>query len=168
MGPPFSVPAAAGIAAGAILLLIVALASVPRRLMARAQDRRAADRIRREPDVRLLTRAELVEEGRWRRIPGLLALAGEAIDFEGLFDETWALATSRISKIVTGRKMASGRLLFRHEVLRITAADGSETEFVMTPASAGAWRSHLGLWAMSERLRDAANADRVVPGRDLA
>jgi hypothetical protein len=156
--------------AATILLLAVALAIVPRRLVGRAQDRLAAQRLEREPGLRLLTRAELVT-GHWRRAPGLLALGGDAIAFEGLFDETWALATSRVSKIVTGSRMASGRLLFRREVLRLTAADGSETEFVMTPESAGAWRSHLGLWAMAERVRDsdaASASDRVVPGRDTA
>ena len=147
---------------------LVALALLPRRLMSRAQDRRAEEWSRREPDVRLLTRAELVGEGRWRRAPGLLALVRDTISFEGIFDESWILATSRIAKIATGRKMASGRLLFRQEVLRLTAADGRETEFVLTPAAAGAWRSHLGHWAMAERMRDAGRADEVVPGRDTA
>jgi hypothetical protein len=147
---------------------VTALVLVPRWLMSRAQDRRAEEWPRREPDVRLLTRAELVGEGRWRRAPGLLALVHDTIRFEGIFDESWVLATSRIAKIVTGRKMASGRLLFRQEVLRLTAADGRETEFVLTPAAAVAWRSHLGLWAMAERVRDAGRADEVVPGRDTA
>lgn len=157
--------------AGAVLVAAaVAIAVVPRRLISRAQDRRAEEWSRREPDVRLLTRAEMVGEGRWRRVPGLLALgrAGDTLTFEGLFDESWILATSRIAKIVTGRKMASGRLLFRQEVLRLTASDGRETEFVLTPAAAGAWRSHLGVWAMAERVRDAGPAEQVVPGRDTA
>ena len=47
------------------------------------------------------------------------------------------------------------------EVLRVTPSEGGDVEFVVSPASAFAWRSHLGLWAVAERQSDA---DRVVPG----
>ena len=72
---------------------------------------------------RLLTRADLVT-GRYRRLPGILGLTGDRLVFEGLFGESAQLATSRIQKIETGRRLASGRLLLRLEVLRITPASG--------------------------------------------
>ena len=109
----------------------------------------------------LLTRAELVV-GRHRRVPGVLALTSVAIRFDGLFGESVIVATSGIQKIETGQRLASGRLLYRLEILRLTAAGGEQSEFVLTRDSAGAWRSHLGLWAVKER---QADADRVVPGR---
>jgi hypothetical protein len=59
-------------------------------------------------------------------------------------------------------------MLLRLEVLRVTPnpnAAGPPLELVLTPAAAGAWRSHLGLWAMKER---QADADRVSPGRPLS
>jgi hypothetical protein len=170
------------IALSAFLVLAaaaLALSFVPRAAIGRAQDRLArrllADRLpgAQSQPFSLLTRAELVA-GKWRRHAGVLGLAGQAIVFEGLFGEILVLATPRIRKIATGRRMASGRLLFRMEVLRITSTDGSESEFVLTPASASMWRSHLGLWAMAERVRDAEGSngsafppetDQVVPGR---
>lgn len=152
--------------AAAVLLLVT---FVPRTAVGRAQDRLAKRLLaaKAEPPS-LLTRAERVT-GKWRRIPGVLGITDGALSFTGLFGETWLLAMPRIAKIATGRRMASGRLLFRWEVLRITAMEGSEEEFVLTAASASAWRSHLGLWAMAERLRDAEGAksvaEKVVPGR---
>ncbi len=138
------------------------LALVPRVLIRRSQDRLADARIRREGAAwKLLTRAELVV-GRYRRLPGLLGLTEDRVAFEGVFGESAAVATERIRKIVTGRRLANGRLLVRREVLRITGADDRELEFVLTHATAEAWRSHLGLWAARER---QADADRVTPGR---
>jgi hypothetical protein len=150
--------------AGAVLLGVVLLLAVPRRLLARAQDRKADEKIASAGDeFRLLTRADLVT-GRYRRLPGILGLKDDRLVFEGIFGESQELATSRIAKIETGRRLASGRTLLRLEVLRITAyssAAGPPLEYVLTPAAAGAWRSHLGLWAMKER---QADADRVSPG----
>ena len=103
--------------------------------------------------------------GRYRRVPGILGLTDDRIVFEGIFGESQELATSRIGKIETGRRLANGRTLLRLEVLRVTPnpnAAGPPLELVLTPAAAGAWRSHLGLWAMKER---QADADRVSPGR---
>jgi hypothetical protein len=117
--------------------------------------------VKRDSGIRLLTRADLIS-GRWRRVPGLLGLTDESLFFEGVFGENQILSTSRIVKIATGSKLASGRLLFRREVLRITAMEGGEVEFVLTLPAASAWRSHLGLWAIKER---QADADRVSPGR---
>ena len=151
---------------GSLLAAAAAVSLLPRLAIRRSQDRLAERTMGAggEP-FRLLTRAELVT-GRWRRLPGVLGLAGEAITFDGVFGETHVIAVSRIGKIVTGRKLSSGRVLFRMEVLRISAGQGPETEFVLTPASASAWRSHLGLWAMAERVREAeaGDAERVVPG----
>ena len=100
--------------------------------------------------------------GRYRRLPGLLGLTGDRLVFEGLFGESSELATSRIVKIETGRRLGNGRVLLRLEVLRITPTSEEPMEFVLTRAAGEAWRSHLGLWAMKERQRDA---DRVAPGR---
>jgi hypothetical protein len=150
----------AGIAAA--LALGGCLVLVPRFLIHRAQDRLAGRRTEAgEPAWKLLTRAELVV-GRYRRLPGLLGLSEDRIAFESVFGETAVVATDRIAKIVTGRRLVSDRLLFRREVLRLSAADGRELEFVLTHATAEAWRSHLGLWAAAERRSDA---DRVTPGR---
>jgi hypothetical protein len=147
---------AAALAVGACLVL------VPRFLIHRTQDRMAGRRTERgEPAWRLLTRAELVV-GRYRRLPGLLGLSEDRIAFESVFGDTAVVATARIAKIVTGRRLASDRLLVRREVLRLSATDGRELEFVLTHATAEAWRSHLGLWAARERQSDA---DRVTPGR---
>ena len=150
------------IAAAGLALLFVALAVVPRLLLHRAQDR-LAGRLLAGPEggFRLLTRAELVAGPR-RRLPGVLGLTADAIVFEGLFGEREVLATSRISKIITGRRLSSGRTLLKQEVLRIQRSDGSELEVVLAPPSAGAWRSHLGLWAVEER---KAGMETVTPGK---
>jgi hypothetical protein len=150
------------LALAALLLVFALLMIVPRRLLARAQDRLARERIEKGgAELRVLTRAELVS-GRYRRRPGILGLTNDRLLFEGLFGEAAELSTSRIQKIETGRRLSGGRLLFRHEALRVTSASGDVLEFVLTAAAASAWRSHLGLWAMKER---QADADRVSPGR---
>jgi hypothetical protein len=140
----------------------LALSTIPRLLLNRAQDRLAARLLAGGAErCKLLTRAELVA-GRHRRLPGVLALTEEAIEFSGLFGESVPIATRRIQKIETGSRLSSGRRLFRLEVLRVTRSSGEREEFVLSPASASAWRSHLGLWAARER---QADADRVAPGR---
>ncbi len=146
-----------GAAAIALLLLLV-----PRTLIGRGQDRLAREGVERKREVfKLLTRADLVA-GRYRRVPGILGLSEDGLSFKGLFGETFLLPTSRIQKIATGRRLCSGRLLLRREVLRITRSSGEDVEFVLTPESASAWRSHLGLWAVRERQTDS---DGVAPGR---
>jgi hypothetical protein len=153
---------ALAIALGIALLLFLAAVVLPRRLLARSQDRLARERLAGGgPPYRLLTRAELVT-GKYRRLPGILGLLDDRIVFEGLFGEARELATSRIAKIETGRRLANGRVLLRLEVLRLTATAGEGLEFVLTRPAGSAWRSHLGLWAMKER---QADADRVIPGR---
>ena len=149
-------------AAAGLALLLLALAVVPRLLLKRAQDRLATRLLEANGGgFRLLTRADLVT-GERRRLPGVLGLTADAVVFEGLFGEREVLATSAIVKIITGRRMSSGRTLVRREVLRLGRSGGGELEVVLTPASAGAWRSHLGLWAIEER---KASADTVTPGR---
>jgi hypothetical protein len=149
-------------AAAGLAVLAAAFSIVPRALLARAQDRLAAKTLSGAHDaIRLLTRAEMVV-GRYRRVPGVLALTADALSFLGLFGESVPIPTSRIGKIETGTRLASGRMLVRREVLRITRTSGEAVEFVLSRASAHAWRSHLGLWAMAERQR---GADRVEPGR---
>lgn len=151
------------IAAGALALAAV-IAVLPRRLIGRAQDRLAADWIEREGKTifKLLTRAERVA-GRYRRIPGVLAFQDDQLEFTGLHGESEMLPMARVQKIATGKRLASGRLLFRQEVLRLTRSNGEEIEFVLSPASSHAWRSHLGLWAGRER--QAVAAETVTPGR---
>jgi hypothetical protein len=146
------------LAAAAALLAVL---TVPRIFLHRAQDRLAKETLGSGHDPMLLTRAELVL-GRHRRVPGVLALTSVAIRFDGLFGESVVVATSRIQKIETGQRLSDGRLLFRLEILRLTAAGGEQTEFVLARDSAAAWRSHLGLWAVKER---QADAERVEPGR---
>lgn len=150
--------------AGGAAVLLAALAILPRLLLHRAQDRLARETVAREgKELRLLTRADLVS-GRYRRIPGILALKQESLEFAGLYGDSVLLPTSRIQKIATGKRLGSGRSLLRAEVLRITRARGEEVEFVLHPASAFAWRSHLGLWAARER-EAPADSQIVVPGK---
>jgi hypothetical protein len=151
--------AAAGVGLGAVLLFFLL---VPRILLQKAQDRLAKEAIAREPEAwKLLTRADLVA-GLYRRLPGILGLKEGSLEFAGLYGESVVIPTQRIRKIATGSRLASGRLLFRMEALRITRTDDEDVEFVLTRPAATAWRSHLGLWAMAER---QADADRVAPGR---
>jgi hypothetical protein len=136
---------------------------VPRALLTRAQDR-LATRLLAEPGAsyKLLTRAELCTRGTYRRLPGVLGLTEGTLVFHGLFGETETLPTARLQKIVTGTCMSNGRQLLGREVLRLTRAGGDELELVLARASASAWRSHLGLWAIEER---RAAMDTVTPGR---
>ena len=155
MGAPLLFAAAAVVAA----LVVV----VPRALLARAQDR-LARRILGEPGAafKLLTRAELCT-GAHRRVPGVLGLTEGSLAFHGVFGDTEMLPTARIQKIVTGTRLASGRALHGRQVLRLTRTGGEELEFVLARASASAWRSHLGLWAVEER---RAAMDLVTPGKN--
>jgi hypothetical protein len=136
---------------------------LPRLALTRAQGRMATEKLASAPPNtwKLLTRADLVV-GRYRRLPGLLALDNEALTFQSLFGDATTIATSRIVKIITGRRLANGRTLVRHGVLRVVRSAGEETEFVLTLAALSAWRSHLGRWAAQEK---QADAERVVPGR---
>jgi len=146
----------------ALLAAGLAFVVLPRLFLARAQDRLAREKISREGErLKLMTRADLAA-GRYRRVPGVLGLTDGGVAFEGLFGESVVVPAPAIGKIETGRRLSTGRLLLSREVLRITRTGGECAEFILTPASAYAWRSHLGLWAVRER---QADADRVVPGR---
>ena len=144
----------------AAAVLLTAFLTVPRILLRRAQGRLARAKMS-DGMPSLLTRGDLVVT-RYRRLPGVLGLTSSAVTFDGLFGESVVVPTREIRKIETGRTLSSGRSLLRLEVLRLTRADGGAVEFVLSPASAFAWRSHLGLWAVRER---QADADRVAPGR---
>jgi hypothetical protein len=146
----------------ALIAALVGLVLVPRALLKSAQDRLAQAAILREGEnFKLLTRADLVT-GRYRRIPGVLGLTPQELLFSGLYGESVSVERPKIHKIATGRRLASGRKLLRLEALRITRSDGRDVEFVLSPLSALAWRSHLGVWAVEER---RADLDRVTPGR---
>jgi hypothetical protein len=150
------------LAIAAVLAAAVLVFLLPRLLLRRSQDRLARTLLAAEGErLKLLTRAELVI-GKYRRVPGVLGLSEEAVAFRGLFGETERIPTSRIQKITTGGRLASGRRLIRLEVLRLTQTGGGELELILSPASAAAWRSHLGLWAVKER---TAAAGLVTPGR---
>ena len=141
----------------AALAAFALFATIPRRLLGRSQDRLARRLLEESGETfKLLTRAELCA-GKYRRLPGVLG-----IEFRGVFGETETIATPRLSKIVTGSRLSSGRRLFRREALRLSRANGEDLEFVLTRASASAWRSHLGLWAIEQR---KAAMDVVTPGR---
>ena len=147
--------------AGAVVAAVL-VAIVPRALLGRAQDRLARRLLAETGNTfKLLTRAELCA-GKYRRLPGVLGLTGGGIEFRGVFGESETIATPRLSKIVTGTRLSSGRRLLRRETLRLSRANGEDLEFVLTRASASAWRSHLGLWAIEER---KAAMDLVTPGR---
>ncbi len=147
----------AGVVVAAILVVIV-----PRALLGRAQDRLARRLLAESGDTfKLLTRAELCA-GKYRRLPGVLGLTEGGVEFHGVFGETETIATPRLSKIVTGSRLVNGRRLFRREALRLCRGNGEDLEFVLTRASASAWRSHLGLWAIEQR---KAAMDVVTPGR---
>jgi hypothetical protein len=142
--------------------IAVALFLLPRLLIRRAQDRMAKTTMYRDgKSLKLLTRAELVT-GRFQRIPGLLAWRDDVLSFQGIDGHSLNVPPSRIQKIVTADRLASGRLLVKLEILRLTDTDGEELEFVVARNSADAWRRLLGEWAGRER---QAEADLVTPGR---
>lgn len=144
--------------------VLAAFFLVPRLLIGRAQDRLAKNTMAREGEsLKLLTRAELVT-GRFERIPGLLAWRDDVLAFQGIDGHTVAIPPSRIQKIVTADRLASGRLFVKLEILRLTDADGEELEFVVGRSSADAWRQLLGEWSLRERQATAAQ-EIVTPGR---
>ena len=150
------------VAAG-LVAAVAATAVAVRVFVGRAQDRLARSLLEGPGAAyRLLTRGELCGSGRHRRLPGVVGLTDAAIVFHGVFGETRILPTEAIQKIVTGTRLADGRTLLRREVLRLTRSGGEELQFVVSRASASAWRSHLGLWAVEAR---RAAMDVVTPGK---
>jgi hypothetical protein len=147
---------------GAALVAIL-VAVVPRVLLGRAQDRLAARLlVQTGAAYKLLTRAELCAGGAYRRLPGVLGLTDGSLVFHGVFGEIETIPTERIQRIVTGTRLSNGRELIGREALRVTRSGGTELEFALSRASASAWRSHLGLWAVEER---RAAMDVVAPGK---
>ncbi len=143
--------------------LVAAFFLFPRLLIGRAQDRLAKQTMTRGgKSLKLLTRAELVI-GKYERIPGLLAWRDDVLSFQGVSGQTVVIPPSRIQKIVTADRMASGRLFVKLEVLRLTDTDGEELEFLLARNTADAWRRLLGEWAVRERA--AATPQTVTPGR---
>lgn len=143
--------------AGALFLL-------PRLFIGMAQDRMARTTMARDgKSLKLLTRAELVT-GRFERIPGLLAWRDDVLTFQGIDGDTVSVPPPRIQKIVTADRLASGRLLVKLEILRLTDTDGEQLEFVVARNSADAWRRLLGEWSVRER-QNAAAQEIVTPGR---
>jgi hypothetical protein len=146
-------------------VLVLALFALPRLFLSRAQDRLAKTTMARDGKaLKLLTRAELVV-GRFRRIPGLLAWRDDVLSFQGIFGNPMSIPPARIQKIVTANRLSNGRLFVKLEVLRLTATDGEELEFVLERNTADAWRRLLGEWAGQER---AASLDVVTPGRSTS
>jgi len=146
--------------------LVAALFLFPRLLIGRAQDRLARETMTRGGKaLKLLTRADLVI-GRYERIPGLLTWRDDVLSFQGIHGNTVSIPPSRIRKIVTADRMASGRLFVKLEVLRLTDTDGEELEFVVARNTADAWRRLLGEWAGRER--QASASETVSPGRSAS
>lgn len=149
---------------GAAAAGVGVLATVPRRLIRRGQDRLAAKILSREQDtgrLLLLTPAEKFV-GAFRRVPGVLGMKGAEMIFETSFGDTWTLPMSRIRKIVSGKVLSSGRRLFRDEALTLVDAEGVVSEFQMPHASAYQWRRLLSEWAARQKASEAAV---VTPGK---
>ena len=148
-----------GLGAGtASVLLLVA----PRLLMKRAQDRLARRLLAEEGGrYKLLTRAELVT-GAHRRIPGVLGLTEDAVEFRGLFGENDRSADcphpEDRDRAAAGERPSAPAA--RDPAIYPPRRRGGRAG--PRRASASAWRSHLGLWAIGER---KAAMDVVAPGR---
>lgn len=140
------------IAAGAGLAAAALLALAPRALIRRGQDRLAREILERAgaERPRLLTRAEKFV-GAYRRLPGVLGMTGASLVFENRFEPPLEIPLEKIRKISTGKRLSSGRRLFRDEVLALTDADGTLFEFQMSHASCFQWRQHLGAWSAKQK-----------------
>lgn len=135
----------------AFLLAIAAVAAlglaVPPFLIRRGRDRLASEILARGgAKPALLTPADRCT-GRFRRVPGVAGMDREAIRFESRLEEPTVIPLSRVRKISSGNRMASGRRLLRAEVLTLLDADGRTLELLMPRASVYQWRQHLGAWA---------------------
>ena len=133
---------------------IVLVGIVPRLLIRRGQDRLAAEILARTDETDrygLLTRAEKFV-GTYRRLPGVLGMKRERLVFESRFEPPLEIPLSEIRKISTGKRLSTGRRLFRDEVLALTDASGTLREFQMSHASCFQWRRHLGAWSARQKL----------------
>ena len=91
--------------------------------------------------------------GRFRRVPGVLGLTRDAIAFESHLESPAVLPLARVKRVLTANRMASGRRLWRAEILTIVDADDHAHEYLMPRASAYQWRQHLGAWAARQKGR---------------
>jgi hypothetical protein len=142
-----------------LLLLLAALATVPRWLIRKGQDRLARQIVARDGEGAwfLLTRGDHVI-GRYRRIPGVVGIRQRQIVFESRFEAPLTIPASEIRKVSTGNLLASGRRLARNQVLRIVRTGDEEFEFQISRASAHAWSGHLSAWTPAP---DASLTGRV-------
>ncbi|MGH9443915.1 MAG: hypothetical protein ACRD16_16745 [Thermoanaerobaculia bacterium] len=141
------------IAAGAGLAGAVLLGLAPRWFLRRSQDRLARKILARPAGLdpyRLLTRAEKFV-GSYRRLPGVLGMNRDSLVFESAFDPPVEIPLEQIRKISSGKLLSTGRRLFRDEVLAITDASGTLSEFQMSHASCFQWRQHLGAWGARQK-----------------
>jgi len=142
----------------AIAALIAVGAAVPPLLIRRGRDRLAAEILARGgPTPALLTPADRCS-GRFRRVPGVAGMDREAITFESRLEAPTVIALSRLRRVSSGNRMASGRRLLRAEVLTLVDTDGRTLELLMPRASVYQWRQHLGAWAARQKAMHAAGA----------
>lgn len=145
-----------------VLFAIAALtaigAAVPPLLIRRARGRLAAEILARGgPRPALLTPADRCA-GRFRRVPGVAGMDREAITFESRLEAPTVIPLSRLRRVSSGNRMASGRRLLRAEVLTLLDTEGRRLELLMPRASVYQWRQHLGAWAARQKAMAPAGA----------
>jgi hypothetical protein len=142
----------------AIAALTAIGAAVPPLLIRRARGRLAAEILARGgPGPALLTPADRCT-GRFRRVPGVAGMDREAITFESRLEAPTVIALSRLRRVSSGNRMASGRRLLRAEVLTLLDTEGRTLELLMPRASVYQWRQHLGAWAARQKAMVPAGA----------
>jgi hypothetical protein len=146
----------------AIAVIAAAGVALPPILIRRGRDRLAAEILAR-PGAKpaLLTPADRCA-GRFRRVPGVAGLDRESITFESRLESTTVIPLSRVKRVSSGNRMASGRRLLRAEVLTLLDMDGRTLELLMPRASVYQWRQHLGAWAARRKAADPARTE--APG----
>jgi hypothetical protein len=143
----------------AIAALTAVGAAVPPLLIRRGRDRLAAEILARGgPAPALLTPADRCS-GRFRRVPGVAGMDREAITFESRLEAPTVIALSRLRRVSSGNRMASGRRLLRAEVLTLLDTDGRTLELLMPRASVYQWRQHLGAWAARQKAAAGESGD---------
>src|SRR5580765_28171 len=129
------------------IAVLAAIGAVPPILIRRGRDRLAAEVLARAgPKPALLTPADRCA-GRFRRVPGVAGMDRETITFESRLEAPTVIPLSRVRRVSSGNRMASGRRLLRAEVLTLLDMDGRTLELLMPRASVYQWRQHLGAWA---------------------
>lgn len=147
----------------AIAALAAIGAAVPPLLIRRGRDRLAAEILARAgPAPALLTPADRCSS-RFRRVPGVAGMDREAITFESRHEAPTVIALSRLRRVSSGNRMASGRRLLRAEVLTLLDTDGRTLELLMPRASVYQWRQHLGAWAARQKATAPAGSGNDGP-----